>query len=265
MPSVVVLCPLNVERRAIAKRLRDRAEVRVAGPGAEAITAAVRSLGGSRPALVILFGLAGGLREGEVAPRIGRVVDKDGRSWTPSVISPGLSAPATIVGVDEPVLHPARKKQMAKAYAASLVDTESHAFAAAAHAAGLRWAVVRGVSDGPDTALPAAVSEWVDATGRTRLGRILLAAILNPGVIPAAVALARRARPALRAASDRLIELLNAEQAGVAEQAQDRTEVHVVAPGRVSTDPRFTNPIELQLGRKSARTNDPPPAPARKP
>lgn len=256
MSKPVVLCPLSIERRAIAKRLREKAEVRLIGPGAAAARSAVELAAKDRPPIVILFGLAGGLRDDVIAPPIGRVVDKDGRGWVPPCIPPGEEDAVTIVGMDEPVLHRARKRQMAGAYAAALVDMESHAFAAAATAAGLRWAIIRGVSDGPDMELPAAVTEWVDPLGRMRLMRVFLGAILNPGVIPAVFGLVLRGRPALKAAAGLLVETLSAE-AGVAPPSV------VVAPGDAGGGRGF-NPIERQLGRKSARLNDPPPASPRK-
>lgn len=254
MKRPLILCPLGIEGRVIARTLRERAEVRVIGPGPGPIRDACEQAAVERPPLLVLFGLAGGLRDGTTAPRIGRVVDKDGRAWLVPVVPPGEEPAVTIVGMDEPVLQRARKHQMAGAYAAALVDTESHVFAACAADAGLRWAIIRGVSDGPNDELPAAVTEWVDALGRTRMHRVILGSILNPGVLPAVITLARRARPALRAASGRLLELLNTE----ADPGNPAVPAVVVASAGSSR-----NPIERQLGRKSARLNDPPPAASR--
>lgn len=256
MKRPVILCPLGIERRAIAKSLKDRADVRLIGPGPAAIKAAMELLTAEKPPLVILFGLAGGLRDDETAPRIGRVVDKDARGWIPTCIPPGDSDTVTVVGMDEPVLSRTRKKQMAGAYAAALVDTESHIFAQSAVAAGLHWGVVRGISDGPNDELPAAVTEWVDARGRMRLGRVILGTILNPGVIPGVITLFRKARPALRAAAGRLIETINVEMTGTNVNSFRPT---VVLPKQSSA----SNPIERQLGRKSARLNDPPATPTK--
>jgi hypothetical protein len=253
MKPAVILCPLSIEQRAVAKAMRGRADVRLSGPGASNVRAAVEVLAPSRPPLVVLFGLAGGLRELDRAPRIGRVLDKDGRAWAAPSVPPGESDPATIVGMDEPVLHRARKRQMGTAYGASMVDMESHAFAEACTQTGLRWAVVKGICDGPDVDLPAGVTEWVNEAGKTRLWGVLLAAILNPGVVPAAIALARRARPALKAASARLIELINTEA------AMSGAALHAPPQVVLETAPPSFNPIERQLGRRSARLNDPKP------
>lgn len=257
MSKPIVLCPLDIERRAIVKRVGDRADVRLVGPGPAAMRTALEALVKQRPAMVLLFGLAGGLRDDERAPRINRVVDKDARAWLPTCVPPGESPAVTIVGMDEPVLHRARKKQMASAYAAAAVDTESHVFAEFASTAGWRWGVIRGISDGPEDHLPAAVTEWVDERGRTRILRVLLGAILNPGVIPAAITLFRRSRPALRAAADRLIETLNAEALSPGATMR-RPAVVVQTPGGHQAE--GSNPIERQLGRRGAHAGDPPKA-----
>lgn len=257
MLQPVIFCPLSIERSAIARALNGRARIVTTGPGPDAVRAAVEHLNGIRPPLVVLFGLAGGLRDdAELAPRIGSVMDKDARSWTCPAVAPGEGRASVAVGVDEPVTHPARKRQMGTAYGAAIVDCESHAFAAAAQAAGLRWAIVRGISDGVNVRLPAHATDWVDSEGRTRLGGLLLSIARNPAVLPAVIMLGRRTRPALRAAKARLLALLDAERAAAAAPT-----VKAAAPPRV---PRsgidMSNPIEVQLGRKSARLNDPPPA-----
>lgn len=255
MKRPVILCPLSIERRAIAKRLGDRADIRLIGPGAAAVRAALESLTTERPPLVILFGLAGGLRDDEASPRINRVVDKDARAWIATCVPPGENAPVTIVGMDEPVLTKSRKKRMASAYAATLVDTESHTFAELASDAGLRWGVIRGISDGPDDELPAAVTEWVDQQGRTRFLKVILGTILNPGVIPGLLRLFLRAKPALRAAADRLVETLNAE---ALHPGSLSPRIPVVVASLAAPEQNAANPIERQLGRKTARLNDPP-------
>lgn len=257
MRQPLILCPLEIERKAAAKAIGARAAVVVTGPGGEAIERAMADVVKQRPPLVVLFGLAGGLRDGiDDAPRVSRVFDKDARSWLAPCVAPGSSEAVGVIGVDEPVHTPAKKKQLAQAYGAALVDCESHVFARLATEAGLRWAVVRGVSDGPDEALPVHASEWVDEAGKTRAGRVLVSTMLNPGVLPSLFRLGKRSKPALQAAAARLIEILNVSATS--------TDVVVVPPGDaarakpVAQAPR--NPIEQQLGRKTARLNDPPAA-----
>lgn len=259
MKLPVVLCPLQIECRAAKKALRGRADVVRIGPGRENAARAIREAIESRAPLVVVFGLAGGLRASETAPRIGRVVDKDGRTWDVPVVPPGSEKPVTLLGVDEAVLTTSKKARFGEAYAATLVDMETHVIAEHACASGLPWSVVRGVSDGPDVELPASILEWVDDSGRVRVARALLQSLLDPSVLFAAISSGRRAKPALTHASNRLVELIEAWGSGALGMKESGKPVtFVVGPGKTTDDPRFTNPIERQLGRKSARLNDPP-------
>ncbi len=215
MAEAVVLCPLEIERRAIAAAARSVADVRRTGPGEDAMAAAVKALleDGERPRLVVLAGLAGGLTETEeTAPRIGRVVDlARARHWRPTVMPPGDGDPVTIVGLSAPAFSKRQKKQMFEATGAALADCESHAFASACQEAGLRWAVVRGVSDGPEDGLPESAVNWVDERGYTRAARVLGSALIAPALLPTLWKLSRRSRAALRAVSGRVVELLAAQ------------------------------------------------------
>ena len=121
-----------------------------------------------------------------------------------------------MLALDEPVDTVERKAALSRAYAAALVDCESHAFAEEASALQLRWAVVRGVSDGPKESLPAGISEWVDARGRARIGRFLGHSILEPSAFFAGLRLRTRSRKAMKAAAARLVELLNTEKQAAA-------------------------------------------------
>lgn len=212
MIQPVVICPLQLERRLIRKPVGLRAKIIVSGPGADAVRAAVRELKADPPPLVILCGVAGGLLETAVAPRIVKILDRNARSWTAPVVVPGDEPGVTVLALDEPVETVERKSALSRAYAAALVDCESHAFAEEATALGLRWGVVRGVSDGPGESLPAGVGEWVDDRGRARIGRFLGHCILEPAAFFAALRLRKRSRAAMKAAAARLVELLNIEK-----------------------------------------------------
>ncbi len=84
---------------------------------------------------------------------------------------PAVSCP------DRTLTTPEAKRAWAARSGADLVDLESAAFARVADENQWRWAIVRGVSDGPDTTLPADIDTWVDAGGRTRLGRVARAVL----------------------------------------------------------------------------------------
>lgn len=208
----LVICPLAYERRFLRKPLKGRATVIVSGPGPEAVARAVEAHAPQAPPVVVLCGVAGAIRESPRSPRIAAVIDKDARRWDAPSVAPGSDEAVTVIGLDEPASTVERKRRLAGAYGAHLVDTESHAFAAACTRLGLRWAVIRGVSDGPDEALPAAVMQWVDEKGRARPVRLLLHMILEPATLPAALRLRRRTKAAMRAVASRALELVIAER-----------------------------------------------------
>jgi hypothetical protein len=72
---------------------------------------------------------------------------------------------------------PAAKGAWARQSGADLVDLESAAFARIAVEEGWDWGIVRGISDGPDSSLPADIDTWVDQQGRSRPGRVLRAVL----------------------------------------------------------------------------------------
>lgn len=120
---------------------------------------------------------------------------------------------AVLAGVAAPLLTPQAKHALRERTGADLVDTESHVFASICADRAVQWAIIRGVSDGPDDALPRRVSEWVDERGRSRPGRVALDLLRRPLLIPRVHRLGRSTGAALRAASallDTLLESLPA-------------------------------------------------------
>lgn len=232
----VVLSPLSVERdglrRAAARSARARGaaglfnsvEFELTGIGAERVTAAVASLRarpvGRRPSLVVLAGTAGGLTEGPVAPPIARVIDEGGGVWTPAAtVRPAEGELATtVLGVDRLIPTPAEKRSLAAWKGATIVDMESHAFARACEGsptAGVepvRWAVVRGVSDGPEHELPEFVLGWFDGAGRARPVAMAVGVMAHPRSWAELWRLSRRTRAALAQAGAALAGLLIAER-----------------------------------------------------
>lgn len=215
MGSTVVLCALRFEADSLSGRLPDWVSVRVTGPG-RMVVRGVERAAEEEASLVVLAGLCGGLRPTEPCPPITAVLDREGRALRPTVpaLGGGEAAFATIVGVEEPIALAREKHELAAATGADLVDCESHVFGAACEDAGLRWSVVKGVSDGPRTALPAGVSEWVDEDGRTSLGRVAGGLLRRPWEIPAAAALGVRSNAAMRAVAGRLRGLVEGAFAG---------------------------------------------------
>lgn len=199
----LVLCPLGFERRAFLRF--GKLPVVTTGPGADAIRrafAARASWPVRNPRFVVLLGLAGSL-DARLAPGTDHTcveVVADASS-TPlrSTLIPHASARvverARVVGTPE------EKARLAAATRAQLVDLESHAFATCAQAAGLRWCVVRGVSDGAHETLPAELAGFVDARGETRIARVLAAIARRPALLPELMAIGRASRLAMRNAS----------------------------------------------------------------
>ncbi|HBS28661.1 MAG TPA: hypothetical protein DEB06_04235 [Phycisphaerales bacterium] len=215
MAMPVVICPLAYERSFLTRALKGRATLLVSGPGPDRAARAVEAVGGHanpKPPLVVLCGTAGALRDCEPAPRVGAVIDSEARRWEAPALVPGSDAPVAVLGLDEVVASPARKAQLAGAFGAHLVDTESASFAEACERLGLRWAIVRAVSDGPREALPAGVAEWVDERGRARPLRLIGQCVLEPRTMGAALRLRARTKPAMRTAASRLVELLAQER-----------------------------------------------------
>jgi hypothetical protein len=222
---VIIVCPLEIERRAVARAIEsagvnENLALLCSGPGPGAVRAVLEKmqLGQTReqagpkrllPHVVILAGLAGGLvvgEPGEVA-RVGRVVDSSGRGWT-SWEGDVLGATTVVAGVDQPVCTASQKRSLHERTGAHLVDTESHAFAQVCDAAGVPWCVVRGVSDGPDEALPEEAVGWVDSAGRTRAGRVVLDVLRRPRLVGDLRRLGAASSRVLPLVGQRVVELI---------------------------------------------------------
>lgn len=204
--------------RAAVRRAGAAAEVLRTGIGAELVTAGFRAAlerhASGSPPLIILFGLAGALDAAPDAPPIDRVVDEHGRTWACTVTPPLPTGEGfvPVVGVDRLAATPADKANLRRVTGALLVDMESHALAAVAAAKGVPFAVVRGVSDGPGHELPPQTLNWVTPQGVSRPGRFVRDVALRPWLIPTVVRTMPQVFRGLRAARDRLTDLLRAQR-----------------------------------------------------
>lgn len=206
--QVVILCPMSVERSAIAKALAraslGTAKVIQTGIGAGAIVSAAKVHAGA--AALILAGVAGGLREVADVPPLGAIVDERGAAYDDFLGR--VAGGVTLVGVDRIVDTPAAKLALAHSTGASIVDMESHAFAACCRSLGVRWGVVRGVSDTPSETLPAEILGWITPQGNTRVVRAVCDMALSPSHIPHIMRFARRSQRVLPQVGDRVVELV---------------------------------------------------------
>jgi hypothetical protein len=225
----VVLCPLEAEGRAVRAAL-DRAglgriPVRLTGVGAAAAEAAIDALDPRTP-LVVMAGIGGGLAEGPPVVVARRVVDERGGRWeSPSRVdrdaaagrhgTPGAGSTAgegvTVLGVDRIISTPAEKRRLYEQTGAVVVDMESHGLArACARRPGLPWAVVRGVSDAHDEAIPEQLVRWFDPRGRLILRRLAGDLAVRPWLTPSLVRLGRRSRRVLPLVGERVTALVRA-------------------------------------------------------
>ena len=155
---------------------------------------------------LISFGIAGGLLPGLMpgALVIGSAVDLDGvslpcdQAWSRRLANVLPTAQCGIVcGVSDAVLTPTAKAALHNVSNGLTVDLESGAVAEACAAAGKPFAVLRGVADPADRAIPAFALSGLAADGRMRVLPVLLGLLRRPLMLPALLGLARDSRKAL--------------------------------------------------------------------
>lgn len=179
-----------------ARALPDHARPLIYCAGADpgrALSGAEQLIAQGAEALVS-FGIAGGLaphlRPG-VMVLADAVLAPDGRriatdeAWRTRLEGRARAVCTTVVapmtGYDSVVRSAADKAALFGATGAVAVDMESHAVAAAAHAATLPLLVVRVVADPAARRIPLAASSAVDVTGRVRIGPVLRRLLATPG------------------------------------------------------------------------------------
>jgi hypothetical protein len=104
-----------------------------------------------------------------------------------------------IAGSDTAVTTAAAKSNLQRSTGAAAVDLESHAVAAAAHAAGLPLLVVRAIADPADRPIPAAALAGLAPDGHMRPFAVLAKLALRPWDLARMARLAEDTRAAHRA------------------------------------------------------------------
>lgn len=220
---IVVLCPMQIERRAVEKQLvaaglGSAVQLIQAGIGKEAIVAAARAAigggaasgptraGGRDAPVMILAGACGALKPVEDVPPIARVIDEHGGEWRGGLGF--VDSGRTLIAVDRIVSTPTEKRALADDSGAAIVDMESHAFAAECERLGAAWTVVRGVSDSPEESLPAEVLGWVTPGGDTRSMRAAIDMVCKPRLIPHIARTLRRSGRVLPRVGARVVEVV---------------------------------------------------------
>lgn len=215
MTEPVIICPLEIERRAAERAVGSKARVIRCGPGADAVRKCVNELSSESPSLAVLFGVAGGLRYVPLAPRIAGVVSMaTDQQWRVNyAVGNNTETGVIVLGVDEVIHSPVRKRVLRRRFRrASIVDCESHAFAEAVSALGWRWTIVRGISDFPHQGLPRNCHNWVHPDGTASPGRVLRDIARRPLLLGEVLSLRSRTNEALGAAAERLTRMMMLEE-----------------------------------------------------
>lgn len=203
---IVIVCALQFECAQLRKAgLEDIFDIDCCGPGPRGVMSWARQrVSDRRP--VILAGLAGGLTD---SARIGEAfviesVRKAVGSYVqPSLILEASDAPrATVSCPADVITTPDAKRAWHRSHNTDLIDLESESFALAMNTAGRPWAIVRGVSDGPDDELPAAMVKWVDEQGNTRTGAVAMSLLRNPRLVAVSKRIGKQATEAMTRVAD---------------------------------------------------------------
>jgi hopanoid-associated phosphorylase len=205
---VGVVTGLRVEARCLRGH-----DVRIActGGSAERARSEAARLVAEGAAALVSFGLAGGLapelRSGDLL--LPESVHSTGTgSWSVDpmwrervrarLAAGGLEPrPGVLLGSERIVATVPDKRALFEATGAQAVDMESHAVAAVATAAGLRFLVVRSIADPHDRVVPQVAHEALRPDGRVRLRATLGGLIRQPGALIALLRLGRESAAAL--------------------------------------------------------------------
>lgn len=198
------------------------AKIDCCGPGEGAARNWVNALKNPGDQRVILVGVAGGLSPRARPGKAFVISDARNASDNSSSLKPGMTSPRGITGsidsqdssitatacsTNVPVTTIIEKHDLHQRTNADLVDMESFAFAQTAEARGIPWSIIRGVSDGPNDILPAAMTQFVDARGRTQIGPVLWNLLKRPALLKDMLRLRRASIDSMRAATALLREI----------------------------------------------------------
>ena len=209
MTSLIVVCPMEIERRALGHIAGARVDV--CGPGPTAFRHWAASI--QPNVTVILAGVAGGLSAHAQLGEARCIEDVWIRGASIERTAFRLPGPAwRVAGSDHLVATSEAKRQLALESGATIVDMESHAFTIEATRRGWRHAIVRGVSDGHDDEIPAEVESLVDQRGRTRVFAATTLLLRRPALLGTLRELGRRTERAMASVGEIVRALAAAER-----------------------------------------------------
>ncbi|HWB19965.1 MAG TPA: hypothetical protein VG711_06675 [Phycisphaerales bacterium] len=190
--KVMVVCPLEYERKLLLKGMKRNSgvDVQSCGMGPERITKWVKDVPAGT-GMVVLAGLAASLTDG-CPVRMAYVIrevqgEKEDERWRCGVLREDESQLpiANVTSVQGIVGGRSERAKLHRERRVELADMESVAFVNAANARELRWVIVRGVSDSPSRPLPAGVADMADSEGRPNVMRAMAGMVMKPGSIGA--------------------------------------------------------------------------------
>ena len=205
-PRIAIVVGMKSEARIIGGA---DGMVVVGGGSAARVEAGLARLHEAAPLRGILsFGVAGGLapglRPGDlVAPEAvlsGSASYACHPGWTRHLArSAAKAGQGPLLGVDEPIDAPQRKRRLHRETGAVAVDMESHGAARFAQARGLPFTVFRAISDPQQRAIPPAALAGFKPDGSTDAFAVLAALARSPMQTAALIRTALDAREALAA------------------------------------------------------------------
>ncbi len=157
---------------------------------------------------VLSFGVAGGLAPGlrpgdllaPAAVLSGSTSYACHQGWTQHLArSASKTNQGLLLGVDEPIHAPERKRRLHRQTGAVAVDMESHGAARFAHAQNLPFTVLRAISDPRERAIPSAALAGFKPDGSADAFAVLAALAKSPRQTAALIRTALDARAALNA------------------------------------------------------------------
>jgi adenosylhomocysteine nucleosidase len=152
---------------------------------------------------IISFGIAGGLTLDKAAGTclVGSDVVHNGNcyradaAWAARIGEAiGRSELVRIAGIDQPVTHPSEKQALHEESNAVAADMESHIVARLAAGHGLRFAVLRVISDPGGRGLPPAALAGMGSDGTVDFRAVIRSVVTSPGQLPALIRVAADTR-----------------------------------------------------------------------
>lgn len=161
-----------------------------------------------RPKLILSAGYAGALHDdlkvGDTM-LVSRVLDSGGEEWP--VPWPGESYDCPLLTMPHFIATPEEKRDLAIKHRARIVDMESAVVARECAKRGIPFGCLRAISDTVEPALSPQIVRLL-SNGRVPVGRLSLAILRKPGLVPELIRLARQTRLASFRLGEALADLL---------------------------------------------------------